>query len=203
MTPTQTTATNLPSLSTELASPTTVPDFSEPQMMHLLVCISGREYEALPKVRHLEVTEEWNDGMLLRQLQRIYEQARQGRHWSVSLLLPSLPATFGKSTYVKSLQESQILSSIRDSPVWEWLFRWAPDGGLWAPLYLPSTADFVKVRCFQNTNKHKTRQFLSFQICSSRYFLRRPHGSHILTSSNAVNGLLRRIPGLTVTGLFQ
>lgn len=203
MTPTQTTATNLPSLSNELALPNAAPDSSEPQMMHLLVCISGREYETLPKVRHLQVSDKWNDGMLLRELKRVYEQARQGRHWSVSLLLPSLPASFGKSSYVKSLRESQVLSSIRDSPVWEWLFRWAPDGGLWAPLYLPSTADFVKVRRFQNNDRHKAGHFLRFQIRSSRYFLRRPRGSHILTSSNVVNGLLRRIPGLTVTGLFQ
>lgn len=118
-TSTQTSATNLPSLSNELALPTAAPDSSESQMMHLLVCISGREYETLPKVRHLEVSDKWNDGMLLRELQRVYEQARQGRHWSVSLLLPSLPASFGKSSYVRSLRESLVLSSIRDSPAWE------------------------------------------------------------------------------------
>lgn len=155
MTPSQPTVPNRASLPTGLSIPATVPASTEPQIMHLLVCISGREFETLAKVRHLEVTEEWNDGMLLRGLLREYEQARQGRQWSVSLLFPALPARLGQSSITRALRAIRIPSFIRDSSLWEWWFRWAPDGGLRAPLYLPSTADFVKVSFLQHKFMHK------------------------------------------------
>lgn len=142
---TQTRATALPNLPTAPLMNTTTPRSSQPRDMHLLVCVGGREFQTLAKVRHVNVAQDWNDGMLLRALLREYEEARQGQQWSIASLLPALPARIGKLWLSKYPITSLMLDSIRDWPIWDLWRKLVPDGGLWAPLHMPSTADFVKV----------------------------------------------------------
>ncbi|KAL1853897.1 hypothetical protein Daus18300_011639 [Diaporthe australafricana] len=113
-----TVASTLPSLPTGLASPAMAPTSPQPRTMHLLVCVGGREYETLAKVRHVEITSDWNDVMIR------------------------------KCSFANYLRAGRIPWMIRDSSVWEWWHSWVPDGGLWAPLHMPSTADFVKFQVF-------------------------------------------------------
>lgn len=148
----RTAATTLSSLPTGLDGSNGSTASAQPREMHLLVCVGGREFETLATVRHLDITTEWNDGMLLRALLREYEEARQGRQWSISSLLPVLPAGIRKSPFVNSMRRYRMPSWIRDAPMWEWWHSWIPDGGLCAPLHMPSTADFVKVSSFYDSD---------------------------------------------------
>lgn len=113
--------------------------------MHLLVCVDGRQYETLAKVGHLDINDSWNDGMLLRGLLRENKRARQDRQWSIASLLPALPKKAENSRILSYLRTGRIPNRWWDSPIWQWLCSRVPEGGLWAPLYMPSTADFVKV----------------------------------------------------------
>lgn len=142
---TQTGPTALPSLPTTPSMNMRVPGSAQPRSMHLLVCVGGREFQTLAKVRHVEMTDDWNDGMLLRALLREYEEARQGQQWSVSSLLPALPAKIRNSSVANYLSTAQTISAIRYSFIWGLCCQWLPNSGLWAPLHVPSTADFVKV----------------------------------------------------------
>lgn len=148
---TQTQATTLPSLPTTPLMNMMAPSSSRPRDMHLLVCVGGREFQTLAKVRHVDIADDWNDGMLLRALLREYEEARRGQQWSISSLLPALPAKLGGLLLSRCPFAAQILSCIRNSPIWDVWRNLVPDGGLWAPLHVPSTADFVKVNCLLQT----------------------------------------------------
>lgn len=142
---TQTRATALPSLPTAPLMNTVTSSSAPPQDMHLLVCVAAREFQTLAKVRHVDIAHDWNDGMLLRALLREYEEARRGQQWSISSLLPALPAKLGGLLVFRFPFAERTLSGIRDSSIWDVWRNLVPDGGLWAPLHMPSTADFVKV----------------------------------------------------------
>lgn len=141
----QTRPTGVVGLPTITSMNTMVSGSAQPRNMHLLVCVGGREFQTLAKVRHVEMTDGWNDGLLLKALLREYEEARRGQQWSISSLLPVLPAKIRNSSVAKYLSTGHMISAIRNLSVWDLCRQWVPYGSLWAPLHMPSTADFVKV----------------------------------------------------------
>lgn len=146
-------ATALPNLPTAPAMNMVSPSPAELGDMHLLVCVGGREFQTLAKVKHVQIGYDWNDGMLLTSLLREYEAARRGQQWSIFSVIPSLPAKIRHSSLAKGLCTSQAISAIRDWSIWDIWREWVPDGGLWAPLHMPSTADFVKVTKPRNRSR--------------------------------------------------
>lgn len=150
---TQVGAMALPSLPTAPAVNMVAPSPAEHGDMHLLVCVGGREFQTLAKVRHVHIGYDWNDGMLLTSLLREYEEARRGQQWSIFSVLPSLPALIRNSSIAKCLCTSQAISAIQDWSIWDLWREWVPDVGLWAPLHMPSTADFVKVTKPRNRSR--------------------------------------------------
>lgn len=165
-----------------------VPSTVQPRKLHLLVCVGGREFQTLAKVRHVEMTDDWNDGMLLRALLREYEEARQGRQWSISSLLPALPAKIRNSSVINYLSTAQMISAIRHSFIWDLCRQWVLDGSLWAPLHMPSTADFVKVIISCGYSWWEM-SYSRLHYYSSKYFPKQLQLSPTLTCSNAVGGL--------------
>lgn len=117
---------------------------------YLLVCVSQRQYETEAKVREITIAHNWGGVEFSTCLHAEYKRSRQDPRWSIPLFLRSFAGVILPSKYLPTDWIGYLTST--DSILRKWWHDWVPDCGLWAPLYLPCTANYVKVNTAQNYN---------------------------------------------------
>lgn len=144
-------------------------DSAEKPPKFRLVCINGNNYKTLPELRYVDVSADLNDEQLLRGILQQYEEARQGNHWTMSLLIPSWTRTSSFTTYLQRARARfphgiQRPTWFQDLSLTAWVPSWlsvvASEVGPWAPLHVLDTADFVRVSQFTTRNKFSRPDFM-------------------------------------------
>lgn len=143
-------------------------DSAEKPPKFLLVCINGNNYKTLPELRYVDVSADLNDEQLLRGILQQYEEARQGNHWTMSLLIPSWIRTWSFTTYLQEARARfpngiQRPTWLHDLSLTAWVPPWlsvvASEVGPWAPLHVLDTADFVRVSQLTTTTDFSRLEF--------------------------------------------